>query len=216
MWSHFKSLRAHGPRFSLASLHKPACTAAPRAFLFLAGARLLASWLAAAGIALSLCAVPAGATTLLPIGAVVHDVPLRGLNGPSRTLSAYKGQVLLVNLWASWCGPCRAEMGSLERLAWQEQARAAGPRFTVIGISTDDYEAAAKNYLRAANVTINQYLDTDLRAEKMLGADRLPLTVLIGADGKVLGRHYGARDWDGAEAMQWITQRLKPGYQAYP
>jgi thiol-disulfide isomerase/thioredoxin len=139
---------------------------------------------------------------------VVHDIPLRGLNGPSTTLAAYQGKVLLVNMWASWCGPCRAEMGALERLAWQEQARPQGPRFVVLGISTDDSEAAAKNYLRAANATINQYIDTALQAEKMLGANRLPLTVLIGADGKVLGKYYGAQEWDGPWAAHWLADHL--------
>ena len=140
----------------------------------------------------------------VPVGGVVHDIPLHGLNGPSRHLSDYHGKVLLINLWASWCGPCREEMGSLERLAWQEQSQ----RFTLLGISTDDHEEAAQRYLRAANATVNQYLDKQLQAEKMLGADRLPLTVLVGAQGQVLGKYYGARDWSSAQAVRWITQRL--------
>ena len=138
------------------------------------------------------------------VGAFLHDMPLRGLNGPARTLSSYRGKPLLINVWASWCGPCRAEMASLERLAWREQ----GQRFTVIGISTDDSEAAAKAYLLRANATLNHYIDTGLKAENMLGADRLPLTVLVDGQGRVLGKMYGERVWDGVDAARWIQVRL--------
>jgi peroxiredoxin len=97
------------------------------------------------------------------------------------------------------------EMGSLERLAWQDQ----GKRFTVIGISTDDSEAAAKRYLQSANATLNHYMDRALELENMLGAERLPLTILVDANGRVLSKFYGARDWDNAEAAKWIDAALR-------
>jgi thiol-disulfide isomerase/thioredoxin len=137
-------------------------------------------------------------------GATLRESRMRGLNGPDRLLSQYRGKPLLINVWASWCGPCRAEMGSLERLAWREE----GKRFTLIGISTDDSEAAAKRYLQQANATLNHYIDRGLELENMLGAERLPLTILVDARGRVLGKHYGAREWDGAEATQWIDSLL--------
>lgn len=141
------------------------------------------------------------------VGQTVREARMRGLNGPDRALSAYRGKALLINVWASWCGPCRAEMGTLERLAWQEQSIP----FTVIGVSTDDHEAAAKSYLRASNATLNHYIDKALELENMLGADRLPLTILLDAQGKVLGKHYGAREWDTPEARAWIESRLRGG-----
>jgi thiol-disulfide isomerase/thioredoxin len=140
----------------------------------------------------------------VPIGAALREATLRGLNGPNRQLSQYRGKPLLINVWASWCGPCRLEMASLERLAWRDQ----GKRFTVIGISTDDSEAAARRYLQSANATLNHYLDHALELENMLGADRLPLTLLVDAKGRVLGRYYGARDWDDAAAASWLNSRL--------
>jgi thiol-disulfide isomerase/thioredoxin len=138
-------------------------------------------------------------------GSVLREARMHGLNGPDRRLSEYRGKPLLINVWASWCGPCRAEMGSLERLAWKDQ----GKRFTVIGISTDDSEAAAKRYLQVANATLNHYLDHALELENMLGAERLPLTLLVDAQGKVLGKFYGAREWDNADAGRWIDSRLQ-------
>lgn len=159
-------------------------------------------------MALTACLLLAGTAWAtvgeVPIGATLREATLRGLNGPNRQLSQYRGKPLLINVWASWCGPCRLEMASLERLAWRDQ----GKRFTVIGISTDDSEAAARRYLQSANATLNHYLDHALELENMLGADRLPLTLLVDAKGRVLGRYYGARDWDDAAAASWLNSRL--------
>lgn len=125
---------------------------------------------------------------------------MQGLNGPSRKLSDYRGKPLIINVWASWCGPCRQEMASLERLAWQEHA----VPFAVIGISTDDYPENAQRLLKGSNATISHFIDRRLLLEHMLGASRLPLTVLVDANGKVVDKLYGARQWDGPEALTLI------------
>ncbi len=158
------------------------------------------------GLMLTLCSAPAVAKTPgeVDLGATLREASLHGLNGPNRLLSQYRGKPLLINVWASWCGPCRMEMGSLERLAWQDQ----GKRFAVIGISTDDSEPAAKRYLQSANATLNHYLDQALELEHMLGADHLPLTILVDANGRVLGKYTGAREWDNAQSAQWLNSRL--------
>lgn len=131
---------------------------------------------------------------------MLPDAPLNGLNGRSRRLADYRGKPLIINVWASWCGPCRAEMASLERLAWHDVAR----QFAVIGISTDDYPDKAKAFLARSNAALSHFIDERLALEKMLGADRLPLTVLVDAKGKVLQKVYGAQAWDGPEALALI------------
>jgi hypothetical protein len=62
--------------------------------------------------------------------------------------------------------------------------------------------------LQQSNATLNHYIDRDLVLENMLGANRLPLTVLVNEKGVVLGKHYGSREWDQPEADQWIKSRL--------
>ncbi|MEY4100203.1 MAG: hypothetical protein RL300_1374, partial [Pseudomonadota bacterium] len=114
------------------------------------------------------------------VGNVLREATMRGLNGPDRKLSAFRGKPLIINVWASWCPPCIAEMGSLERLAWSD----LGQQFTVIGISTDDYPEAAKGFLRKSQATMNHYIDRQLELENMLGASNLPLTLLVDAKGK--------------------------------
>jgi len=139
------------------------------------------------------------------IGQTLHDAMLQGLNGPARPLSAYRGRPLVINVWASWCAPCRQEMASLERLAWHDAARG----FEIIGISTDDDAAAARDWLQATNATLNQFIDSRLQLENMLGAARLPLTVLVSADGRVLAKIYGAREWDSPESLQLIATTFR-------
>src|SRR5512134_2578629 len=87
--------------------------------------------------------VAAQSSEEVPIGGTLRDATLRGLNGPPRKLSDFLGRPLIINVWASWCGPCRAEMASLERLAWLDESS----DLTIIGISTDDYEERAVDAL---------------------------------------------------------------------
>ena len=136
------------------------------------------------------------------IGMTLREATLHGLSGIPRKLSDYRGKPLIINVWASWCGPCRQEMGSLERLS----KRNRGKQFVVIGISTDDYPDAAKAFLLKSKTTFSNYIDRQLVLETMLGADRLPLTLLIDARGKVLARFYGAKEWDSPEALDVIRK----------
>jgi thiol-disulfide isomerase/thioredoxin len=87
------------------------------------------------------------------------DAALHGLNGRSRHLQDFHGKPLLINVWASWCGPCKQEMASLERLAWNEIAQ----HINIIGISTDDYRQQAQRWLSQSHSTISHFIDERLR-----------------------------------------------------
>lgn len=138
----------------------------------------------------------------VPVGAMLRDLPLQGLNVPATKVSAYRGKPLVINVWASWCAPCRAEMGSLDRLS-----KRYGRQFTVIGISTDDYPQNAFTFLERSGTGFANFIDSKpWPLEHMLGANRLPLTVLVGPDGKVLGKHYGAREWDSPAQVELIAR----------
>jgi thiol-disulfide isomerase/thioredoxin len=164
--------------------------------------RRASGWLAALilGVAASTGHAVAKNPDEVEIGQTLRDATMQGLNGPSRKLSDFRGKPLIINVWASWCGPCRQEMASLERLAWQEHA----VPFAVIGISTDDYPENAQRLLKGSNATISHFIDRRLLLEHMLGASRLPLTVLVDANGKVVDKLYGARQWDGPDALTLI------------
>jgi thiol-disulfide isomerase/thioredoxin len=155
-------------------------------------------------VSLAGAAAPAFAKTPgeVEVGEFLRDSPMQGLSGPSRLLSDYRGKPLIINVWASWCGPCREEMGSLQRLS----RRYGGKQFNVIGISTDDHMDRAVLFLKRTNTTFSNFIDTRLMLEHMLGAERLPLTLLVDAQGRVLAKFYGAKDWDGPEALAVISR----------
>ena len=132
----------------------------------------------------------------VPTGQPLREALLQGLNGPARKLSSYRGKPLVINVWASWCGPCRGELA---------------PHIAVIGISTDDYVDRAMGFLRHSNATINHYLDRQLEMENMLGATHLPLTVLVDAKGVVREKVAGAQAWDGPEARRLIERSFGLG-----
>jgi thiol-disulfide isomerase/thioredoxin len=161
--------------------------------------------------ALLLCALwalpiaVAGTPGEVEVGDVLREATMQGLNGPARKLSEFRGKPLLINVWASWCGPCREEMKSLERLAWLDVAA----NFNVIGISTDDYADQARALLKITNSTISQFIDSHLVMENMLGASQLPLTVFVDSHGRVIRRIYGARQWDSPEALKIIGDAFR-------
>ena len=162
---------------------------------------------AAGAFGLMLLATPeisaaADAPAPVAVGRLLPDVVMAGLNGPPRSISSYRGRPLIINVWASWCGPCRAEAASLERLAWSE----AGSRYVVIGISTDDDRNEALRWLKHSNATVSHYIDSRLILEHMLGASSIPLTVLVDAGGRVVARFQGARQWDSSESIGMIER----------
>ncbi|MFZ4478301.1 MAG: TlpA disulfide reductase family protein [Rhodoferax sp.] len=139
------------------------------------------------------------------VGGTLREATMQGLSGPSRKLSEFRGKPLIINVWASWCGPCRQEMGSLERLSRSK----VGKQLTMIGISTDDYPEAAKGFLRNSKTTFSHFIDSQLKLEHMLGADRLPLTILVDAKGRVLDKYYGAQEWDSPESVKLVAKSLR-------
>jgi hypothetical protein len=96
-------------------------------------------------------------------------------------------------------------MASLERLAWMEHT----VPFTIIGISTDDHADNARHWLKASNATISHFIDSKLLLENMLGASRLPLTVLVDANGQIVDKVYGAKPWDEPPAIALINTAFR-------
>ncbi len=139
------------------------------------------------------------------IGSVLREAHMKGLQVPNMKLSAFRGKPLMINVWASWCGPCRQEMASIQRLA----SRYGGKQFNVIGISTDDYIDRATLFLKQNAVTFPNFIDSQLFLENMLGADHLPLTLLVDAKGRVLSKTYGAKEWDSPQERANIAKILR-------
>ena len=151
----------------------------------------------------------AGTPGEIHAGQLLPNATLDGLNVESRELADYQGKPLMINVWASWCGPCRKEMPSLERLAKQFN----GKQFNLIGISTDDYRDKALSFLKQTGASFDNFIDHKLVMENRLGASTIPLTVFIDADGRVIDKVSGAFQWDSPGAIKAVGGILKVDLQ---
>lgn len=124
--------------------------------------------------------------------AEVPDIMLFGLDATRLRLSHWRGRMVVLNVWASWCAPCRAEMASLQALSDALDAA----RGAVVGLSVDDDLHLVREYLRGSAIRfpiVTQ--DPAQPAGHALGVRALPATLVVGADGRLAGREDGPRDW---------------------
>lgn len=127
-------------------------------------------------------------------------------DGNPVTLDSFPGQVILANFWATWCVPCVAEMPALNRL----QQRLGSDKFRVITISLDrkGFEVIDPFFAQHELDALEAYLDHSNRLSLEVGATGLPTTVLIGADGRWLGRYVGDADWDSDTAVRLLEAAI--------
>jgi thiol-disulfide isomerase/thioredoxin len=109
------------------------------------------------------------------------------MTGPNLQLKDQRGRVVMVNFWATWCGPCREEMPQLNRL--YEKYRASG--FVLLGVNVDDDSSKAAEVAKKLGVTFPVLLDTDKKVSKLYDLSTMPSTVIIDRDGKVRYVHRG-------------------------
>lgn len=133
-------------------------------------------------------------------------------DGKTIDMSNWEGRVALVNLWATWCGPCRTEMPHLAEL----QKLYGGDQFEVVALSVDlkgaEASAAFLKEIKADNLAL--YIDKTTRAMRKLGAIGLPLTVLVDRKGREIGRLIGPADWAGEEAKRLIEAAIAENPQS--
>ena len=127
--------------------------------------------------------------------------------GATKTLADWKGKVVLLNLWATWCAPCRKEMPALDRL----QKELGGDTFEVVAMSVDRQGApASKKFLEETKVAnLKLYVESTSKSIGTLRAAGLPTTILIDKDGREIGRLAGPAEWDSADAKRLIASVLK-------
>ena len=139
-----------------------------------------------AGLAFIACA----SVEAIAPAAAAPDFTLRTMNGPNLRLAEQRGRVVMVNFWATWCGPCRQEMPHLNRL--YEKYRASG--FVLLGVNVDDDTRNAAELANKLGLKFPVLLDTDKGVSKLYDLGSMPATVLIDRDGKVRFLHRGYRE----------------------
>lgn len=149
---------------------------------------------------------PAGPTrTAVQLGAPAPDFVLRDLQGSAVSLRSQRGRVVLLNFWATWCGPCRVEMPAMERLYREFKDRG----FEILAVSTDAQGAAiTRPFTESLGLTFPILHDPDFQTGIAYGARTLPMTFLVDRDGLIRHRIFGARDWHSPEARRLIETLL--------
>ena len=138
--------------------------------------------------------------------ALVADFDFQNAAGETIQLSDFRGTAILLNIWATWCVPCREEMPTLDNL----QAELGGPDFEVVALSIDVAGRGAVEafFAEIAIVNLAIYLDPESASWPALAIIGIPTTVLIDREGRELMRVVGPAEWDGAEMMATIHSHL--------
>ena len=140
------------------------------------------------------------------VGHLAPDFRLPTLDGRPVRLSDYRGQVVLLNFWATWCGPCRVEMPAMERL--YREFRPEG--FLVLAVSTDIEGAAVTGpYREALGLSFPIAHDPTRDVMSLYGVRALPVTFLVSREGVITHQILGARAWDTPEARNGIRTLLQ-------
>jgi peroxiredoxin len=143
---------------------------------------------------------------IVNVGDEAPDFQLRDLAGNLVSLTQFRGKVVLLNFWATWCGPCRVEMPAMEQL-YRTLSR---KEFEILAISTDAQGAVVtRPFQKEMGFTFPVLHDADYQVGLAYGARSLPLTFMVDRQGIVRKKVFGAREWDSPEARELVQALLK-------
>jgi len=144
------------------------------------------------------------------VGEVIPPLAVQDLFNQPVILAPVPGKLLMLNIWATWCGPCRHEMPGMQRFA----ARLGNDRLELTGLSVDMDEHVVREYLIENKITFPSYLDRDFsEVTGVLGVRMFPSTLFVTPDGVLVKVIEGWRDWDSPELMLEVRALLPPASQ---
>jgi len=137
-------------------------------------------------------------------GGPLSPFALKDLDGAEHRLEDFRGKVLLVNFWATWCGPCRDEMPSIQEL----REKLKGKPFAVVAINLDEPESRVRKFLTQWKVDLPVLLDPDRKVAREWNARILPATYIIGPDGRIRYSVVGELNWGNDVVVSRISELL--------
>lgn len=120
-------------------------------------------------------------------------------------LKSYRGKVVMLNFWATWCNPCRQEMPSMERLYQQFK----GKGLVIISVASGDTQQEVSSFMKEYRLTFPALLDYDYAVSDDYKVWAVPTTYFINAKGEIVGKAQGSRDWNNQDAAQYISSIFK-------
>lgn len=132
------------------------------------------------------------------------DFTLKDVNGRTFSLSSLKGKVILLNFWATWCPPCKAEMPSMNQLYNEIKAK----RFEVVAVSSDRSLSNVKEFLSKSRVDFTVLFDEKKTVTREYKVFSMPTTFLIDRNGLIVEKYYGEYDWTDSEVRKQIEKLL--------
>jgi len=132
------------------------------------------------------------------------DFTLRDVNGRTVTLASLKGKVVLLNFWATWCPPCKAEMPSMNKL--YNELKSKG--FEVVAVSTDNGISPVKEFLAKNRIDFTVIFDETKAVAREYKVFSMPTTFLIDRNGFIVEKFYGEYEWTDAEVRKQIEKLL--------
>jgi DsbE subfamily thiol:disulfide oxidoreductase len=145
------------------------------------------------------------AAALPPVGKPAPDFAAKSDSGRNVRLSELRGQVVLINFWASWCSPCRQELPLLSKI--YSQYRGAG--FALLAVNVDDNRKDAESMLKRLGLKFPTLFDGNKKVAKLYGVDTMPATLVIDRDGRVRYVHRGYYDGYERKYEQQVRELLK-------
>lgn len=139
-------------------------------------------------------------------GKLAANFTLKDLNGAPISLASLRGKVVFLNIWATWCAPCREEMPSIESLY---NAFKANNDFVVLAVSQDTDGGSVRPFVQQNHLQFRVLLDPRNQVGERYDVSGIPETFIIGRDGRIVAHHVGPYDWANADIREALQELIK-------
>lgn len=141
----------------------------------------------------------------LPQLTIPVEITLKNMHGSMVRLSDFRGKIIFLNFWTTWCPPCREEMPAMERL----HQKLKGGNFVMVGINLQEPASLVRAFFNRYKLTFISLLDSDGAVGRTFSIQSIPTTLILDKEGRIMGAAVGAREWDSREAIALFEHLIK-------